>query len=122
MLLTLEQYEALIALARRGATTNDDQHHLNTFLKSIEQSNGIVRYSLWIQWQEMSQPLPPSTKFPSVWPPNMRFFLENITRPIAKTDVLTVVANKANKPTNILVTPDPTGLVGWTPVDLYFVS
>lgn len=120
--LTQEQYEALVALAQLGAATPDKLRALNTFLKSIESLNGITRSSLWIQWQEMDQPLPPTTNFPAVWPPEMRFYLELITRPIAKADVNAVVQRQARKPTNVLVTPDPGGLVGWTPVDAFFVT
>ena len=120
--LTQEQYEALISMARTGATTAEKQRALDSFLKSIEAANGITRYALWIQWQEMDQPLPSTTDFPKVWPPEMRFYLENLTRPIAKADVNQVLTLKARKPVNVLVTPDPAGLVGWTELAAYFVT
>jgi hypothetical protein len=120
--LTQEQYEALAALARAAADTPDKLRSVDAFLKSIEKSNGITRYALWIQWQEMNQPLPPNTNFPSVWPPQQRFFLENLTRPISKDDVQRVVAANAAKPINVLVTQDPGATVGWIPLDLYFVT
>jgi hypothetical protein len=119
--LSQEEYEALIAMARDGATTTEKIHALDDFLKSIERSNGITRYSLWVQWQEMDQPLLPNVSFPASWPPELRFRLENLTRPIAKVDVERVISLKARKPTNVLVTPDPAGLVGWTPyADFFF--
>jgi hypothetical protein len=120
--LSQEQYEALIALARLGASTPEKQRALDAFLKSVEKANSVTRYALLIQWQEMDQPLPSSVEFPKTWPPEQRFFLENLTRPIAKVDVGRVLAAKARKPTNVLVTPDPAGLVGWTPIDNFFVT
>jgi len=120
--LSQEQYEALIALARVGATTPEKQRTLDAFLKQIEKSNGITRYAIWIQWQEMNQPLLPNVSFPQTWPPEHRFFLENLTRPVAKADVDRVLTSKASKPTNVLVTSDPAGLVGWTPYLSFFVT
>jgi hypothetical protein len=124
--LTQESYEALIALARRGTRRHDgsiDQNaavNLDSFLRSIEKANGITRYVLWVQWQDPTAPLPPRTNFPDTWPPNLRYFLEFITRPIALVDVMTVVAQRTPNATNILVTPDPAALLGWTPVANFF--
>lgn len=122
--LQLDQqgYEALIALARKGASTPDEARRLDTFLVSLEKNNGINRYGLWVQWQEQDQPLPPTTRFPEVWPPNMRFFLELISRPIARVDVDAVLKQQARKPTNVLVTKDPGAIVGWTAVDQFFIT
>lgn len=120
--LTQEQYEALIAMARLGASTSAAQRTLDAFLKSIEKANGITRYALMIQWQETDQPVPPNVTFPQIWPPEQRFFLENLTRPIAKADVNKVLESKARKPLNVLVTPDPAGVVGWTPLDDFFIA
>ena len=124
--LTQEDYEALIALARQGAAAACDpsaaMNNLNAFLQSIEQANGITRYAVWVQWQEMDQPLPPKTAFPTSWPPSMRAYIEFLTRPVAKVDVLNVVAQKASKPTNILVTKDPGATLGWTPINQFFLQ
>lgn len=118
--LSQEQYEALSALARRGATTPDMLRALDAFLRQIERDNGISRYGLWIQWQEMDQPLPPNIEFPKTWPPEQRFYLEMLSRPIAKADVDKVLALKARKQTNVLVTPDPAAMVGWIDYETYF--
>jgi len=120
--LTQEQYQALASLARAGADSIEKLRTIESFLKAIEVANGITRYSLWVQWQEMDQPLPPSANFPAVWPPSQRFYVENLTRPIAKADVQRVLDSTASKPTNVVVTPDPGGLVGWTPIDSFFVT
>jgi hypothetical protein len=128
--LTLSQefYEALVALARRGTRRHDgsiDQNaavNLDSFLRSIEKANGITRYSLHVQWQDPTAPLPPGTNFPETWPPSLRYHIEFISRPVAQTDVLTVVAQRTPNATNILVTPDPAGLLGWTPVASYFLA
>lgn len=121
--LSQEQYEALISLARGGA--ENDAHkltQLDQFLKSIERANGITRGFLMIQWQERSAPLPAGTQFPAKWPPKLRKVIELISRPIAKADVDAVIAQFASEPLDVLVTQDPAGLVGWTPVDDYFLA
>jgi hypothetical protein len=121
--LTQEQYEALIAFARRGITPGSaDSLTLDAFLKNIEQASGITRYALWIQWQEIHQPLPPTTAFPDVWPPELRYYLEFLSRPISKNDVLAVLKLQAKQPTNVLVTKDPAAKVGWTPIDSFFIQ
>lgn len=117
--LTSEQYSALVALARRGVAGSDGQRALEEFLSTIEKANGVVRSSMWIQWQEADAPVP-TTQFPEKWPPEMRYFLEFISRPIARTDVERVLAVKARKPVNVLVTTDPGALVGWTTIEAYF--
>lgn len=120
--LSQEQYEALVALARAGAPTVERTRVLDKFLQDIEASNGVTRSLVWIQWQETDQPLPPSAAFPTVWPPELRYRLELLTRPISKADVLAVVASKAKKPTNILCTRDPAAVLGWTAVNDFFTQ
>ena len=126
--LTQEQYEALISLAQAGTRRHDgcvDQQKamvLDAFLKDLETTNGIVRSSLWMPWQDPKTPLPPRVSFPETWPPELRYFLQFISRPIAKTDVLAVVSQRTASAVNILVTPDPAALVGWTTIDDYFVQ
>lgn len=126
--LSQEQYEALLALAQRGTlnpdgTVNQQQAIvLDAFLVDIEKANGITRYSLWVRWQDPNAPLPPGTNFPSVWPPYLQTFIQFISRPISKTDVMDFVKQKAPKAVNIMVTPDPAGLLGWSKVEEYFVQ
>ena len=128
--ISLEQheYESLIALSRTGAKDAEGEVDLNklreidSFLKAIEKKNGITRSAIWVQWQEVDQPLPPNTNFPEVWPPELRFYFELTTRPIAKADVMKVLAAKARKPMTVLVTKDPAGQVGWTELDTFFLT
>lgn len=126
--LTLEQYEALTALAKRSTVQADgsiDQQQiivLDNFLKEIERDNDIVRSSLFIRWQDPTSPLPAGVRFPTTWPPSMQYFLQLLSRPIAKADVMTVVAARTPNATNIMVTPDPAGLVGWTQLNAYFTN
>jgi hypothetical protein len=119
--LEQEQYEALIALARAGASTPDEARNLDYFLQQIETANNIRRYRLWVQWQEADQPLPPTTQFPYKWPPEMRHYIELLTRPITKEDVQAVLKAKARKPVGVLVTPDVGGVLGWTKPEDYFI-
>jgi hypothetical protein len=126
--LSQEEYEALIALARRGTRSHDGRTdqlaalQLDSFLKQIEKENGITRYALWIQWQDPTAPLPPGTNFPETWPPNLRYYLEFISRPIAESDVLAVVNPRTPNAMNIMVTPDPAALLGWTPIADFFLA
>lgn len=126
--LSQEQYEALIALARRGTQLPDgtfDQAkvtQLEAFLRSIEKANGIQRFALWIRWQNPTAPLPPRTNFPKTWPPNLSFYLEFLSRPITQQDVLDIVNQRTPNATNIMVTPDPAALLGWTQLSAYFTQ
>jgi hypothetical protein len=126
--LTQEEYEALIALARRGTWDRDPIRQqqravqLDSFLRQIEKENGITRYGLYIQWQDPTAPLPPGTNFPETWPPNLRYYLEFISRPIMQADVMAVVNARTPNAQNILVTPDPAALLGWTPIAQFFVG
>jgi hypothetical protein len=126
--LSVEQYEALISLAQRGTVGPDGCVNqaqavvLQAALQDIETSNGITRYSLWIQWQDPTAPLPPGTNFPTSWPPSLRYFLQFISRPICQQDVLDVVSQRTPNAVNIMVTPDPAALLGWTPIAGYFVQ
>ena len=121
--LSQEQYEALIYLARKGTGSDaGKQIELDTFLKDIESTNGIKRYFLWVQWQEAGAPLPSGMSFPEKWPPDLRKAIELISRPIAKADVKQVLEKYASQPTIVLVTKDPAGIAGWTPIDDFFIT
>jgi|SRR5580658_3194508 hypothetical protein len=125
--LQQDQYEALIELARRGTfdakgqVIPDSARALNTWLQLIEKQNGITRSSLWIQWQEVDSPVPPTASFPRTWPPELRYFLQLVTRPILRSDVNDVITARARNPVNILVTPDPGAELGWVTLDQYFL-
>lgn len=120
------EYESLVEFARRGTlnadgTVNEDKAHgLDAWLRMIEKKNDIVRYFVMLQWQEQDAPLPPGTNFPEKWPPEMRASITLVTRPINRVDVDALLGAKAKKPTNILVTRDPAGRVGWTELDVFF--
>lgn len=120
--LDIEQYTALLTLARRGTTNPEQLRTLEAFLKDIDKKNNVTRFTLLIQWQELDSPLPPNAVFPETWPPEMRLIMERTDRPIAKTDVLTAVSKRAKNPSNIMVTRDVAGLVGWTKIDDFFIT
>jgi len=121
MTLTLQQYEALISLAREGASDEHALRRLESFLREIESANGIERDIVWVQWQELDQPLPPTVRFPETWPPDQRRRVELVSRNICRADVDAVVSAHATQPTNILCTRDPGATLGWTPIDDFFV-
>jgi len=120
--LTLElvEYEALVALARLGATDPNKARELESFLKSIEKANDITRYFLAVRWQELNEPLPPGTRFPQVWPPELEDTIHLTTRPICQQDVADLIEAQAKNAQNVMVTTDPGMVLGWTDVDDYF--
>jgi hypothetical protein len=119
--LTTDQYTALVALARVGAQSqNGDQLALEAFLVQIERNNGVTRYLLWVRWQELDEPLPATVSFPTNWPPNLSKSIQLLNRPVAKVDVEAVLTQYARNPTNVMVTPDPNALLGWSTLDQYF--
>lgn len=121
--LSQEQYEALVSLARAGVTGNADKsRQLDSFLKSIETANGVTRDGVWLQWQEMDEPLPPGTRFPAVWPPEKRWYIEFVTRRVTRADADEVLNVRARKPINVLCTRDPGARVGWVEIDSFFVN
>ena len=95
---------------------------LDQWLREIERRHGVTRSFIMVQWQELSAPLPAGTNFPDVWPPRLRRSIELVTRPVAKADVTALLDKEANQPAEVLVTPDPNGLVGWTPIDDFFIT
>lgn len=124
--LSQGEYETLIEYARRGTlntdgTVNQDRAlGLDAWLRLIEQKNDVERHLVWVQWQEQDAPLPPGTTFPKKWPPELRANISLISRPIAKSDVISMLSAKARNPTSILVTNDPAALVGWSSLDVFF--
>lgn len=125
--LTQEQYEALIKLANDGTLLPDGSvdveksRRLDEFLRSIELANNVKRSIVWVQWQEQDAPLPPGTDFPDKWPPELRQKIELITRPVARADVDALLRAKARRPITILCSRDPAGVLGYTPIDSFFV-
>jgi len=122
--LTQEQYEALVVFAREGATQKGEERvrALEEWLRLIEKQNNVTRSFVLVQWQELSQPLPAGTFFPTKWPPELRRSIELVTRPVARADVDKVLAAYATSPTEVLCTRDPAGVLGWTPIDQFFVT
>lgn len=124
--LDQEQYEALVEFARQGTLVGasevaaDKARKLERFLRDLEQKNGITRYSVWVQWQELDAPLPAYAAFPTKWPPEWRERIMLVGRPIARVDVEQVLRHKARNPTNVLVTRDPGAELGWTRLEDFF--
>ncbi len=120
--LSLQEYESLVALARKGASTPEKSRQLDAYLRSIEKKNGITRDFLWVQWSEMHQPLPPATRFPETWPPEQRFYIELTSRRVARADVEAVLQQRARSPVDVLVTKDVGATLGWTKLDDFFLT
>jgi hypothetical protein len=124
--LTQAEYESLIKLARDGTKDSDGNFitakalELDNFLKTVEARNGITRSAVWVRWQEAGVALPPATRFPDTWPPEMQVYIEFVTRAVARVDVEKVLAEKATTPINVLVTRDPGARLGWSTLDDFF--
>ncbi len=119
--LSMQELETFMSLARANITDGEQLRKIDEFLKVIEKKNGINRDSIWVQWQEMDEALPPGTRFPETWPPDKRWRIELMTRRVAKVDVEKVLEHRARLPVNVLVTRDPGARYGWTPLDQFFV-
>lgn len=115
--MTLDQYTSLVALARNG---RPDQVSLEQFLIGIEKANNITRYLLWVRWQSLDTPLPPTAKFPTNWPPNLQRLIQQINQPISLVQVNQVLTQYATNPVNVMVTSDPNALLGWQTLAQHF--
>lgn len=120
--LTQEQYEALINLARLGTMSDpENTRKLEAWLRLIEKDNGVVRDLVVVLWQELDAPLPPGTFFPTKWPPELKKTIELTTRRVARADVDAVLEAHAKKPTSVMCTKDPAGILGLKPIDDFFI-
>lgn len=117
--LSLDEYKALISLAKKDKS-EADLRVIETFLKNIDRRNGLVRYQLRVRWQEPHAVMTPMVTFPQQWPPNQDKLIERTDRSIAKADVMEMLRVYAKEPTNILVTKDYAGILGWTKLDDFF--
>jgi hypothetical protein len=113
-----DEYTALVALAKQGKAAAQ-LRDIDTWLKVIEVRNGVTRFLLLVRWQEARSPAP-TTKFPKEWPPTLSLTIEQTSRPISKTDVLEHLKTRAKEPTNIMVSKDPGGELGWFTLDAFF--
>lgn len=150
--ITFQEYESLVALARKGAQLESTirvfetdptlrrlwekartqygwdpelARQLESYLKEIEERNGITRYFVALRWTEAGQPLPPRvagapTRFPENWPPTLEGEIELLTRPVARSDADAFLMANATSPTDIMCTVDPGKRVGWTPINDFF--
>lgn len=118
--LTMEEYEALAARARRAQQTPDELRALSEFLRLIESKNGKSRFEMWVLWQEVDHDLPANTPFPTKWPPELKTRVEVLNRPVGKADVDAALRAHAKKPVTIMVTSDPGGEVGFDRYETVF--
>jgi hypothetical protein len=120
MSLTPDEYAALVSLARKGSTAPEAERALAAFLRPLEARNGIIRSSVWVQWQEARKRLANDHVFPGTWPPTLRKYLEVMGRPVNKQDVQALLAQEAVSPVTVLITKDPGATLGWTELDVFF--
>jgi hypothetical protein len=113
IIMTRAQYDALLAAAHAGNTIEVDR-----LRDLIDEANGIVRYKLWIRWQDVGGRPPPRIELGKGWPSNQTYFLE-LERKITRLDVDDALRNNAKNPVSVMVTPDPNATVGWTLINDY---
>ena len=111
---------ALAELSIKGAEDESGTRKIDKFLRDIEARNSVIRSTLLVQYQELDV-APPTEEFPRSWPPSLRIAMTQYDRVINKADVLKRVNATASRPTNILVTKDPLGIVGWAKLEDYFL-
>ena len=117
--LTQQQYETLVALAQKGVAV-DRSVDLEAYLQDIEKANGIVRDTVYVQWQELDSALPPGTRFPDRWPPELRGRVQYIGRKVSRPDVEQYIKRRARNPGAVYVTRDPTYVTGLSTLDQFF--
>lgn len=122
MELTTSEYDTLVRLAEKAFLDVPDRLPLDSMLRAIETRNRIVRYALWVQWQDAKAVLPVGAEFPRTWPPELRARLQKINEPFTRENIETYVSHKASSPVSVLLTEDPNGLVGWRTLDQYFAA
>jgi hypothetical protein len=111
--MSRQEYDALLNAALTGNATD-----VPALQEAIDAANSITRYRLFLRWQDVGGSVPSRIELGAGWPPEQTFLLE-LSRPIAREDVLQAVNAQARNPAEIYVTPDPTGVVGFTQLDSY---
>jgi hypothetical protein len=113
--MSRDQYETLLAYANRH---RDDAEGLADLQRSIDATNGVRRYSLFVRWMEQGGSAPSRISIGRGWPPTQQFLL-TLDRPIERADVDTVLDTQARRPVYVTVTKDVNGVVGWTELELW---
>jgi hypothetical protein len=122
LLLVLE-YDALVALARKGVIDEPDQvRTFEALIDNIDARHNVRRYRMILKWQEAGAAPPVGAVFPKTWPPEQTAHVELLGRPIGKVDVDAVLRANARKPVSIVLTLDPAGELGFTTYEAYFGS
>jgi len=111
--MSREQYEALCNLAIKQDPVNG-----GSLRDIVDKANGIRRFFLYIRWEDVGGVPPPRIELGKGWPPSQTFPLV-LERSITRADVDQVLTTQATNPTNVQVTPDRAGIVGWTLIDDY---
>ena len=119
--LTLErdEYLALSNLARAGKNSAQ-LRDIESWLQNIERKNGVQRYVVRVRWTEPLTPVSPNVNFPHAWPPTQETTIERFDRPVAKADVQLYLNNNAKNPTEVFITKDIGGELGWTRIEDFF--
>jgi len=106
--LTRNEYEALLNWARDGAIEADAFVTYQALKASIDQSNGLRRYTLTIAWNVL-----PEARAPSLTALGTMKRTIDLARPPTKADVLTALTDEHYHESSVLVTADSNGEVGW---------
>lgn len=111
--------EQFAVLARAALAGSDDVPTMREYIEKIEKENGIRRYRLLIRWRTPAVQRLSDAQFPLNWPPSMTATLDQETVP-RKSDVEAIVASSGTRYTDIVVTRDLTGQVGWQTIEEFF--
>lgn len=114
--MTREQYEALSNLA-----IGENTAVATPMRDAIDRANGIRRFYLNIRWEDVGGVPPPRIELGKGWPPAQTYLLV-LERRISRADVDQVLTQNTKNPTNVQVTPDRYGVVGWSLIADYDFS
>lgn len=110
--LTRDQYEMLLDAAYSG-----DNAAVKTLQAEIDTANFITRHAVKVRWVDVAgKAVKPPTAL--TWPEQQTGTLELLV-PITRAHVEEFVASRAANPTDIQVTADLNGVVGWHTLDDY---
>jgi hypothetical protein len=120
MTLSFEQYQALRELALKALDGTPKYFMLQNFLAEIEKENNVEVNSILVRWQVRGKPLPAGTSFPKSWPETQQASISVVGRPLEKKDITGYLDKLGVQYTNVFVTYDQAGLVGWGSLEVLF--
>jgi hypothetical protein len=106
------QYDALVVAAMEG-----DIESVRALDMRIRSLAGVTQFRLWVRWLEVGGAPAPRVS-PIDWPNTQKAEIV-LDRAIERADVDLLLQNRSINATDVHVTLDPDGQVGWYAVDAF---